>query len=125
MPLIRLENITKEYLLGKETVQALKHVTLNIDDGVFLAIAGPSGSGKTTLLNLIGCIDTPTTGNIFIDGYDVGGKTPDELAELRARSIGFVFATVISVSTRGFVENDRRRPRWREGKPRWCPFGSG
>jgi len=93
MPLIRLENITKEYLLGKETVQALKHVTLNIDDGVFLAIAGPSGSGKTTLLNLIGCIDTPTTGNIFIDGYDVGGKTPDELAELRARSIGFVFQT--------------------------------
>jgi putative ABC transport system ATP-binding protein len=93
MALIRLDNVSKEYLLGKEKVQALKQVTLSIDDGVFLAIAGPSGSGKTTLLNLIGCIDIPTTGKIYIDEYDVSGKTPDELADLRARSIGFVFQT--------------------------------
>lgn len=93
MALIRLENVSKEYLLGKEQVHALKHVSLSIDEGVFLAIAGPSGSGKTTLLNLIGCIDVPTTGSIFIDELDISGKTPDELADLRARSIGFVFQT--------------------------------
>ena len=93
MELIRLENVTKEYLLGKQSVQALKEVTLSIESGVFLAIAGPSGSGKTTLLNLIGCIDHPTTGTIHINGEDVSGKTPDELADLRARTIGFVFQT--------------------------------
>src|SRR5436190_19037396 len=93
MALIRIENVSKEYFLGKEKVPALKSVTLSIDHGVFLAIAGPSGSGKTTLLNLIGCIDTPTTGTVYIDGVDVGGKTADELADLRARSIGFIFQT--------------------------------
>jgi putative ABC transport system ATP-binding protein len=93
MELIRLENVTKEYSLGKQTVQALKQVTLSIEDGVFLAIAGPSGSGKTTLLNLIGCIDTATTGTIKIDGEDVTSRTPNELADLRARSIGFIFQT--------------------------------
>lgn len=93
MSLIRLENVSKEYLLGKESVHALKQVTLSIEHGVFLAIAGPSGSGKTTLLNLIGCIDTPTTGRIFLDGHDMSGKTSDQLADLRARNIGFVFQT--------------------------------
>ena len=93
MELIRLENVTKSYRLGRQHVQALKEVTLTIEEGVFLAIAGPSGSGKTTLLNLIGCIDTATTGRIFIDGIEVGGKTPDDLADLRRTSIGFVFQT--------------------------------
>ena len=93
MALIRIENVSKDYFLGKEKVPALKDVTLDIDDGVFLAIAGPSGSGKTTLLNLIGCIDTPTRGRIYLDGVDVSGKTPDELADLRACAIGFVFQT--------------------------------
>ena len=93
MELIRLENVTKSYQLGKEAVHALKEVTLAIEEGVFLAIAGPSGSGKTTLLNLIGCIDQATTGRIFIDGVEVGGKSSDELADLRAKTIGFVFQT--------------------------------
>jgi putative ABC transport system ATP-binding protein len=93
VPLIRIENVTKEYVLGKQVVPALRQVTLDIDDGVFLAIAGPSGSGKTTLLNLIGCIDTPTTGNIYVDGRNVGGHSADQLADLRARTIGFVFQT--------------------------------
>ena len=93
MALIRIENVSKEYFLGKEKVSALKQISLSIDNGVFLAIAGPSGSGKTTLLNLIGCIDTPTTGKIYLDGFDVSGKTPDELADLRARTIGFIFQT--------------------------------
>jgi len=93
MSLVRVENVSKDYLLGEQRVQALRNVSLSIEAGVFLAIAGPSGSGKSTLLNLIGCIDTPTSGKILIDGQDVSGRTPDELAELRARTIGFVFQT--------------------------------
>lgn len=93
MSLVRVENVSKEYDLGEQRVHALRNVSLSIDAGVFLAIAGPSGSGKSTLLNLIGCIDTPSSGRIYIDGQDVSGRTPDELADLRARTIGFVFQT--------------------------------
>jgi putative ABC transport system ATP-binding protein len=93
MPLIQVENVTKDYRLGNQVVRALHHVTLSVDEGVFMAIAGPSGSGKSTLLNLIGCIDTPTRGRIVIDGRDTSGRTPDELADLRARTIGFIFQT--------------------------------
>jgi putative ABC transport system ATP-binding protein len=93
MSLIRLENVYKRYRLGKQSVVALHDVTLSIEERVFLAIAGPSGSGKTTLLNLIGCIDTPDSGEIFIDGEPLRGRTPDQLAGLRARAIGFVFQT--------------------------------
>jgi putative ABC transport system ATP-binding protein len=91
MSLVRIDNVTKQYRLGGERVRALDKVSLSIDAGVFLAIAGPSGSGKSTLLNLIGCIDVPTTGKVYIDGHDITGKTPDELSELRARTIGFIF----------------------------------
>lgn len=93
MSLIRLENVFKEYRLGEQWVPALHDINLTIEDGVFLAIAGPSGSGKSTLLNLIGCIDTPTRGKVIIDGREVSGRTPDELAAVRARTIGFVFQT--------------------------------
>jgi putative ABC transport system ATP-binding protein len=91
VPLVQVENVSKHYRLGDKQVPALEDVTLSIDEGVFMAIAGPSGSGKSTLLNLIGCIDTPSSGRILIDGRDITGRTPDELAELRARSIGFIF----------------------------------
>jgi len=93
MSLVRVEGVSKDYMLGEQRVEALRDVTLNVEESVFLAIAGPSGSGKSTLLNLIGCIDTPTRGRILIDGQDVSGKTPDQLADLRARTIGFVFQT--------------------------------
>jgi putative ABC transport system ATP-binding protein len=93
MPLIRVDNVSKQYHLGEQMVPALHSVTMNIEEGVFLAIAGPSGSGKSTLLNLIGCIDVPSSGRIFIDGRDTSGHTPDELADLRARTIGFIFQT--------------------------------
>src|SRR5512135_604563 len=93
MALVRVENVSKKYQLGEEEVWALRDVSLAIDPGVFMAIAGPSGSGKSTLLNLIGCIDTPTSGTISIDGHDTGGRTPDQLADLRARTIGFIFQT--------------------------------
>ena len=91
--IVRVENVSKDYALGQQTVHALRGISLGIEDGVFLAIAGPSGSGKSTLLNLIGCLDSPTRGRIVIDGEDVSGKDPDALASLRARSIGFVFQT--------------------------------
>ena len=93
MSVVRIEHVHKDYLLGDQKVQALKDITLSFDPGVFLAIAGPSGSGKTTLLNLIGCIDTPTSGKIYINDTDVSGKTPDQLADLRNRTIGFIFQT--------------------------------
>lgn len=93
MNIVWLEHIFKEYALGEQRVQALKDISLSIENGAFLAIAGPSGSGKSTLLNLIGCIDTPSRGKIFIEGQDVSGQTPDELSELRARTIGFIFQT--------------------------------
>ena len=90
---VRIEAVTKHYQLDSQQVTALNGVNLNIEESVFLAIAGPSGSGKSTLLNLIGCIDTPSSGRIWIDGQDVGQRTPDQLADLRARAIGFVFQT--------------------------------
>jgi putative ABC transport system ATP-binding protein len=93
MNVVRVENVCKDYRLGEQTVRALDDVSVSIEEGVFLAIAGPSGSGKSTLLNLIGCIDTPTSGRVVIDGKDVSGQTPDQLADLRARTIGFIFQT--------------------------------
>jgi putative ABC transport system ATP-binding protein len=93
MALVTLENVSRQYRLGTQMVDALRDVDLSIDEGVFLAIAGPSGSGKSTLLNLIGCIDTPTSGRIVIDGHDVSGRTPDQLADYRGRTVGFVFQT--------------------------------
>ncbi len=93
MSLVRVEGVTKEYQLGDQKVVALHNITLSFDEGVFLAIAGPSGSGKTTLLNIIGCIDTPTQGRVFIDDKEVTGLSGDELADLRARTTGFIFQT--------------------------------
>jgi putative ABC transport system ATP-binding protein len=91
MAIVQVEGVSKQYLLGEQEVQALRDVSLSIEPGVFLAIAGPSGSGKSTLLNIIGCIDTPSKGRVLIDGRDVSGQTPDQLADLRARTIGFIF----------------------------------
>lgn len=93
MTVVRVEHVTKHYRMGEQAVKALDDITLAFDEGVFLAIAGPSGSGKTTLLNIIGCIDQPTEGRVFIDGEEVTGRSPDELAPLRARKLGFIFQT--------------------------------
>jgi putative ABC transport system ATP-binding protein len=83
-------NLTKTYLLGKVTVNALRGVNLKVDNGDFLAVLGPSGSGKSTLLNLIGALDKPTDGKMLIEGVDVSTLNDDQLANLRRR-IGFVF----------------------------------
>jgi putative ABC transport system ATP-binding protein len=105
MSVVRIEHVYKDYLLGDQKVQALKDITLSFDPGVFLAIAGPSGSGKTTLLNLIGCIDAPTSGKIYINDQDVSGKTADQLADLRSKTIGFIFQTFNLLPVLSAAEN--------------------
>jgi len=90
---VDVQGVSKEYVLGKQTVVALQDISLMISKGEFMALAGPSGSGKSTLLNLIGCIDTPTTGTVRIKGQDISGKSPDDLADLRLNTLGFIFQT--------------------------------
>ena len=90
---VRAKCVTKIYPLGQQCVEALRDVTLLVLTGEFMAVAGPSGSGKSTLLNLIGCIDIPTSGSIYIDGQVTTDRSADELAEMRARKIGFIFQT--------------------------------
>ena len=102
---VRIERVFKEYLLGEQIVQALNDITLSIEPGVFLAISGPSGSGKTTMLNLIGCIDRPTSGDIYINEENVSQKSANELADLRARSIGFIFQTFNLLPVLSAAEN--------------------
>ncbi|MBU1363396.1 MAG: ABC transporter ATP-binding protein [Gammaproteobacteria bacterium] len=105
MSVVRIEHVYKDYRLGEQTVQALHDITWSIDAGVFLAISGPSGSGKTTLLNLIGCIDKPTSGKIFINEEDVSEKSANELADIRSRSIGFIFQTFNLLPVLSAAEN--------------------
>ncbi len=90
-PVVSCRELTTTYVMGEQTLQALRGVSFGVQPGEFVAIMGPSGSGKSTLLNLIGALDTPTSGELTIGGTDVGGLTSDELAHLRNRVIGFVF----------------------------------
>ena len=90
---VMVKDVSKTYKLGTVTVTAVSGVSLTVEQGEFLAIAGPSGSGKTTLLNLIGCLDTPTAGEIQIDGMPVASLSASRRADLRARKIGFIFQT--------------------------------
>ena len=89
--LISAVGVSKIYTLGDQTVRALDDVSLDIAAGDFVAIMGPSGSGKSTMMNLIGALDVPTTGNMLIDGSDIGGLSSDAVAHFRNRTIGFVF----------------------------------
>jgi len=91
MSLIRLTDITRRYQMGAETVHALRGVSLVIERGEYVAIMGPSGSGKSTLMNLLGCLDTPTSGRYELNGTDVSEMDDNELAEIRNREIGFIF----------------------------------
>ena len=91
--LIDIRDITKLYVMGQERVNALSGVTLGVDRGEYVAIMGPSGSGKSTLMNLIGCLDTPTSGSYVLNGREVARMTDDDLAAIRNQEIGFVFQT--------------------------------
>ncbi len=91
--LIELENISKIYEIGKIQVPALREIKLAIDSGEYLAIMGPSGSGKSTLMNIIGCLDTPTTGTYDLGGERVDNMSDNQLADIRNRRIGFIFQT--------------------------------
>ena len=91
--LIDIRDITKVYDMGEERVHALDGVTLSVDRGEYIAIMGPSGSGKSTLMNLIGCLDTPSSGSYVLNGREVAKMTDDELAQIRNQEIGFVFQT--------------------------------
>ncbi len=93
MSLISLDKISRRYQMGAETVHALREVSLEIQRGEYVAIMGPSGSGKSTLMNLIGCLDTPTSGDYVLNGNRVSEMNDNQLAEIRNREIGFVFQT--------------------------------
>ncbi len=99
------ENVSKDYKLGKAEVHALRDVSLDVHRGEFISIAGPSGSGKTTLLNLIGCVDTPTSGTVKVDGRDTGVLSERELTDLRLHKIGFIFQTFNLVSVLSLYQN--------------------
>ena len=90
---IDIDNITKHYVMGDETVHALRGVSLQIRRNEYIAIMGPSGSGKSTLMNMLGCLDTPSSGKYFFNGKDVSAMDDDELAGIRNHEIGFVFQT--------------------------------
>jgi len=90
---IKIRNITRDFPLGNEVVKVLKGIDLDIERGEYVALMGPSGSGKSTLMNLLGCLDTPTSGSYELNGSNVSNMTDDELAEIRNKEIGFVFQT--------------------------------
>lgn len=91
--IIELENIVRHFRVGTEVVEALRSVTLTIRKNEFVALMGPSGSGKSTLMNLLGCLDTPTSGRYVLNDKDVSRLSDDQLAEIRNKEIGFVFQT--------------------------------
>ena len=116
-PLISARNLVKTYTLGEQQVQALREVSFEVLPGEFLAIMGPSGSGKSTLMNLIGALDTPTSGVLAIDGAEISSMNSDQLAELRNRTVGFVFQQFNLLRRTSALDNvklpllySRRRP---------------
>src|SRR3974390_705649 len=105
MALIRLDQISLRYQMGAETIHALREVSLAIERGEYVAIMGPSGSGKSTLMNLIGCLDTPSSGHYELNGVSVSEMDDNQLAEIRNREIGFVFQTFNLLSRSNALHN--------------------
>ena len=91
MSLIKVKNLKKQFQIGSETVDAIKDISFEVKQGEFISIMGPSGSGKTTLMNIIGCLDSPTSGEYHLDDKEVSKLEDDELASIRNKKIGFVF----------------------------------
>lgn len=103
--MIRTEHLSKVYRMGKIEVPALRDVSLEIEEGEFLAIVGPSGSGKSTLLNMLGCLDKPTSGAVFIGGVNTASLSENELAEIRREKIGFIFQQFNLIHSLTALEN--------------------
>ncbi|MGI6375393.1 MAG: ABC transporter ATP-binding protein [Anaerolineae bacterium] len=105
MPVARVDNVTRDYIVGEFTTRALRGVSLEVDEGEFLTLVGPSGSGKTTLLQLMGCLDQPTSGSVWLDGREVSRLSRDERAEIRQNAIGFIFQFYALIPTLSAYEN--------------------
>jgi putative ABC transport system ATP-binding protein len=103
--IVSVRSVTKIYMLGKTEVPAVREASIDVGEGEFLSIAGPSGSGKTTLLNLIGCVDTPTSGTVVVDGRDTGKLSERALTDLRLRTIGFIFQSFNLVPVLSVFQN--------------------
>ncbi len=103
--IVKLKNVWRVYDLGKVQVEAVRGVTMDIKKGDFVAIMGPSGSGKTTLLNMIGCLDVPSKGNIFLKNHNIGGMSESSLAMIRGKIIGFIFQTYNLMPTINALDN--------------------
>ena len=103
--LIKLENVWKVYKMGDVDVNALQGMSLDVKEGEFVAIMGPSGSGKSTAVNMIGCLDVPTKGRIFLENHDISKLSESELAQIRGRKIGFIFQQFNLVQTLTAIEN--------------------
>ena len=102
---VQMRNICKSYPLGKEMVPVLKNVSLDVEEGDYLAIMGPSGSGKTTLMNIIGCLDTPTSGQYLLNGEAVSKASGNRLADIRNQQLGFVFQSFFLLPKLDAVDN--------------------
>jgi len=105
MAIISMNEVKKNYPLGKTTVEAVKGVSFDIQKGDFVSIAGPSGSGKSTILNMIGCIDTPTSGRVAVDGTDTSDLKDRDITRLRHRTLGFIFQSFNLIPVLNVYEN--------------------
>jgi putative ABC transport system ATP-binding protein len=105
MNIIETTNISRRYVMGEEVIDALKDISITVKKGEYVAFMGPSGSGKSTLMNIIGCLDTPSTGTYILNGNDVSEMSENELAEIRNKEIGFVFQTFNLLPRQSSLEN--------------------
>ncbi len=105
MNIISTNQISKRYIMGTEVIEALKSITIAVNKGEYVAFMGPSGSGKSTLMNIVGCLDSPTSGQYVLNGQDVSRMTENALAEVRNKEIGFVFQTFNLLPRQSSLEN--------------------
>ncbi|HRH67092.1 MAG TPA: ABC transporter ATP-binding protein [Bacteroidia bacterium] len=105
MALLELKNISRKYVIGTEEVNALRSITVSIHKGEYVALMGPSGSGKSTLMNIIGCLDTPSSGEYILNNKQVSTLADNELAEIRNREIGFIFQTFNLIPRSSALDN--------------------